>query len=334
MDYESGFADWHRLLLEAGLYRGVRFEGASLEGLKLLVTPLMPYASPEFLARVERFVRAGGIWICGPVTGTRTGEHTVPTDGGRGEVGTRLLARRVAQRAHSRQHRGLQPGEREIEVARMQQRPRQLERCRVAALGQSRKLGAAGVAQAEQLGRFVEGLAGGVVDRLAEHPVAPQGGDVEQHRVPARHEQRNEGEIQRRVRQQRRQQMTFEVVHAQQRPVGGQRQRRGQPGTDQQRAGQTGTLRVGDHVDVAQRAAGVGQRALHQRQRARDVVARRQLRDDAAVIAVHRDLRVQRVGEQPVRAVVDCHAGLVARRFQAEHAQRHRVDHEVAVAGG
>ncbi len=87
VDYESGFADWHRVLLDAGLYRGVRFEGASLDGLKLLVTPLMPYTSPEFLARVERFVRAGGIWICGPVTGARTGEHTVPTDGGLGEAG-------------------------------------------------------------------------------------------------------------------------------------------------------------------------------------------------------------------------------------------------------
>lgn len=86
VSYQDGFAAWHALLLDAGLHRDVRFEGAGLDGLKLLVTPLMPYASPEFLAKVEKFVRAGGVWICGPVTGARTGEHTVPTDAGLGGV--------------------------------------------------------------------------------------------------------------------------------------------------------------------------------------------------------------------------------------------------------
>lgn len=79
---------WHEALLRAGLHRDIRFEGASLDGLKLLITPAMPYASPEFLVRVEAFVRAGGIWIAAPLTGTRTGEHTVPTDGGLGAVET------------------------------------------------------------------------------------------------------------------------------------------------------------------------------------------------------------------------------------------------------
>lgn len=87
VDYLSIISDWHRLLLDAGLHRDVRFEGASLDGLKLLVTPAMPHASDEFLVRVEKFVRAGGIWICGPLTGLRTAEHTVPTDAGLGGIG-------------------------------------------------------------------------------------------------------------------------------------------------------------------------------------------------------------------------------------------------------
>ncbi|MES1168069.1 MAG: beta-galactosidase trimerization domain-containing protein, partial [Oleiharenicola lentus] len=66
--------------------RDVRFEGAALDGLKLLITPVMPYVSPEFLAKVEKFVRAGGVWICAPTTGTRGVEHTVPTDAGLGAV--------------------------------------------------------------------------------------------------------------------------------------------------------------------------------------------------------------------------------------------------------
>jgi beta-galactosidase len=77
---------WHQLLVDLGLHRDVRFEGAALDGLKLLVTPVMPYASPEFLAGVDRFVRAGGIWISAPTTGTRGAEHTVPVDAGLGGV--------------------------------------------------------------------------------------------------------------------------------------------------------------------------------------------------------------------------------------------------------
>ena len=86
VDYNRTITFWHRLLVDAGLHRDVRFEGAALEGLKFLLTPAMPYASPTFLARVERFVRAGGIWLCAPATGTRGAEHTLPTDAGLGAI--------------------------------------------------------------------------------------------------------------------------------------------------------------------------------------------------------------------------------------------------------
>jgi beta-galactosidase len=79
-------AAWHERLIDAGLPRDLRFENASLDGLKLLVTPLMPYVSDGFRERVKAFVEKGGIWICGPLTGTRTGEHTVPTDAGLGAL--------------------------------------------------------------------------------------------------------------------------------------------------------------------------------------------------------------------------------------------------------
>jgi beta-galactosidase len=46
----------------------------------------MPHVSAEFLARVEKFVRSGGVWICGPLTGLRTAEHTAPTDAGLGPL--------------------------------------------------------------------------------------------------------------------------------------------------------------------------------------------------------------------------------------------------------
>ncbi len=92
MDKEPGFPEtygglvqlWHGLLFEQGYHRDVRFEGATLEGLKLLITPAMPYVSEEFLQRVIAFVKAGGVWLIAPGTGTRTREHTVHTDSGMG----------------------------------------------------------------------------------------------------------------------------------------------------------------------------------------------------------------------------------------------------------
>ncbi|MBL4826768.1 MAG: beta-galactosidase [Spongiibacteraceae bacterium] len=84
--YKTVISAWHQRLIDLGLHRDVRFEGASLDGVKLLITPVMPFISAQFLARVEAFVTAGGVWICGPVCGTRTQEHTVPTDSGLGAV--------------------------------------------------------------------------------------------------------------------------------------------------------------------------------------------------------------------------------------------------------
>lgn len=92
MDKEVGFPEtyngvvqfWHGVLFAQGYHRDVRFEGATLEGLKLLITPAMPYVSEEFLQRVLAFVKAGGIWLIAPGTGTRTREHTIHTDTGMG----------------------------------------------------------------------------------------------------------------------------------------------------------------------------------------------------------------------------------------------------------
>ena len=82
VSYNATIAEWHGIVLDLGIHRDVRFEGASLDGVKLLITPMMPHVSAEFLAKVEAMVRAGGVWICAPVTGTRTAEHGLPLDGG------------------------------------------------------------------------------------------------------------------------------------------------------------------------------------------------------------------------------------------------------------
>lgn len=82
--YQGVVEFWHQLVFEQGYHRDVRFEGANLDGLKLLITPAMPYVSEVFLQRVIEFVKAGGLWLIGPGTGLREREHTIPTKTGMG----------------------------------------------------------------------------------------------------------------------------------------------------------------------------------------------------------------------------------------------------------
>jgi beta-galactosidase len=86
VDYEDVISDWHADLVRLGIARDIRVEGASLDGLKLLITPAMPFVSQAFLDRVKPWIEAGGIWIAGPLTGLRTEDETVPTDAGMGSL--------------------------------------------------------------------------------------------------------------------------------------------------------------------------------------------------------------------------------------------------------
>ncbi len=88
VDFNEIISRWHRAMLNLGLQREIRFESASLTGLKVLLTPALLYVSAEFLAKAEAFVRAGGIWICGPLVGLREREHTVPVDTALGRLAT------------------------------------------------------------------------------------------------------------------------------------------------------------------------------------------------------------------------------------------------------
>lgn len=70
----------HENLEALGLHRDLIGQDASLEGYKLLLTPFLPYLSESYMQKAEQFVRNGGIWIVGPMSGYRTEEHTVHTD--------------------------------------------------------------------------------------------------------------------------------------------------------------------------------------------------------------------------------------------------------------
>ena len=218
---------------------------------------------------------------------------------------------------------GLQAGEGEVERVALQQGTRQRIRVGIAELGEPGQRRSARIADAEQLGRLVERLAGGVVDRVAEERVAADVGDVEELRVATRDEQRDKGEGGRVGGEEGREEVAFEVVHPDGRPAERGGERAGDSGTDEQRSGQSGTSGVGDYIDVGSRQSRLLEASFEQRQDAADVIARGELRHDSTIRRVQIDLAVQLGGGEPGDAVAcaddERHAGLVAGGFDAEH---------------
>ena len=72
---------------------------------------------------------------------------------------------------------------------------RQRETLGIARFGEARELRPARIRQPEQPRDLVERLAGRVVERLADDPVAAEPGDLDELGVPARYEQREEREL-------------------------------------------------------------------------------------------------------------------------------------------
>ena len=204
----------------------------------------------------------------------------------------------------------------------MQHRPRQAEAPGHAGFGELRQLRPARIAQAEQLGGLVEGLAGGVVHGFAEQRVVAHPAHPHQLGVAARGQQRDEGEGGRIGRQQWRQQVALEVMQRQRRDPARHREGLRHARPHQQRAGEPGPAGVGHGVDVRGGQPGLGQGLAQQQRQAADVVARGELGHYPAIGRVQVDLRVQAVRAQAGLGVVDRHAGLVAGGFDAEHFHR------------
>ena len=88
---------------------------------------------------------------------------------------------------------------------------------------------------------------------------------------------------------------------------------------DQQGAGQAGPLGEGDRVDVRQCQAGVLQCLAGEGQHSPDVIARGQFRHHAAEAFVHRDLRMQALGEQAALGAIERDPGFVAGGFDSQN---------------
>ena len=98
--------------------------------------------------------------------------------------------------------------------------------------------------------------------------------------------------------------MALEVMDAERGNAERERERIGDAGADEERAGQPRPLGVGDGVDVREPGPRLAHHLADQRQHAPDVIARGEFGYHPAVFAVHRDLRMQRMCEQAALAVI------------------------------
>ena len=143
------------------------------------------------------------------------------------------------------------PGQREVRLRAAEHGPRQVEALRIAAAGLALDLRPARIAEAEELGDLVEGLADGVVDGRAEANVIADAAHRDELRVPAGGEEEQVGEADA-VGEARRQGMALEVVDGEQRLAGDERQRLGGGQPDQDAADQPRTGGRGDAVEIGE----------------------------------------------------------------------------------
>ena len=85
LNYLELMSEWYQMVHKSGFHRDVLLEDNSLDDYKIVMTPFMPNITDKFLDKAETFVRNGGTWIVGPLSGTRTFEHTAHTDAGLGK---------------------------------------------------------------------------------------------------------------------------------------------------------------------------------------------------------------------------------------------------------
>ncbi len=124
-------------------------------------------------------------------------------------------------------------------------------------------------------------------------------------------------------------QMAGQVVHGDERLAGRDREALGGVGADEQRAGEAGTGRDGDRLDIGQRDPRVQQRRLDHGRDVADVLAACDLGEDAAVRGVQHRLAGDDVRPDDAARLDDGGGRLIARRLDAEdqagsvHVPRH-----------
>ena len=171
------------------------------------------------------------------------------------------------------------------------------------------------IAEPEQLGGLVESLAQRIVDRGREAAIFAHPLDQQQLAMPARDEQQQIGEFERRIGQPRAQRVAFEVVDREQRLPARHRQRLGAHQADHHPADQAGPRGRGDRIALVERDISLLE---HRRDEGREPVGMRARGDfghHAAIGRMFLVLRGDPLRDDPPIAIDKRRGGLVATAF-------------------
>ena len=240
-----------------------------------------------------------------------------------GEVGAALRNPLRAELAAAVDQRRLQAAEAEVKARIAGHRHRHLEGIGIPCRGELLQRRAARVTEPQQPRDLVEGLAGGVVERLAEHLVPGVVADPRQQRVAAAGDEAEEGRLERLGLEEVGGDVALQVVD---------RDQRQPPRAAIALAVLTPTSsapirpgpRCGDGLDLVEGHPRLGQRRLDHRRGQLEVMARGDLGNDAAEARVRGGLRGDHVGEDP-RAVENRRAGVVAGGLDREDQSSHMI---------
>ena len=189
---------------------------------------------------------------------------------------------------------------------------------RVSALRRAVKGRAAGIGHAEQPRDLVKALPCCVVARAAQNAQLRIVLDVDEHGVPAGDDEAQKRRLQVRVGQIVGRDMALDVVDRNERHIERQCSRLGKIHADEQRADKAGRIGHGDGVQLAARQAGVLQRLLGKTVDGLNMLARGDLRHNAAVFTVQRNLRGDTVRQDTPSVLYDGNGSLVAGGFNGK----------------
>jgi len=78
--YDPAITQFHKLLAENGIARDMISPEHSVEEYKVVCSPFLTALDANLIARMQKFVEEGGVWVLGPLSACRTPEGTAHQD--------------------------------------------------------------------------------------------------------------------------------------------------------------------------------------------------------------------------------------------------------------
>ena len=189
------------------------------------------------------------------------------------------------------QHGGFQPAEAELIVALLRERTRKVNRLRISRACESIDLRAARIGKAEHARNLIKRFACRIIARTAHQAERLIVRHIDECRMPARDDKRDKGRHEIGCLKEIRKDMPLEMIHTDERHVERKRQCLCRRHTDKQRPHESGAVCNSDLIHRRKLRFRLVECLLDDGQNAQDMVARSNLRNNAAVFLMNRYLR-------------------------------------------